>query len=300
MREKSLPEHKAPNAPAASAESANLRAWLEDAYATYHRADLLHDDPLQFAHRYPDPADQEVVAFYSAGFAWGNVTAIHASIERLLRRLGDHPAATLADTKGIAAMRPLMKGLVHRRIHAGDLAYLGALLGECIRTHGSLGGLWRAVDDPGEPDTHSAARRFLAALSALPIAVPKYRGRALSGELLAGNVGLSPFGYAPGGAGSPLKRLHLFLRWMARPADGVDLGLWQHVSPARLVVPLDVHMLRTARQLGLTARRDASLRTAMEVTRTFAAIAPDDPCRYDFAIIRAARAARFARMMKDE
>jgi hypothetical protein len=59
-------------------------------------------------------------------------------------------------------------------------------------------------------------------------------------------------------------------------------------------------MLRTARQLGLTARRDASLRTAMEVTRAFAAIASDDPCRYDFAIIRAARAARFARMMKDE
>ena len=292
MREKSPREHKAPGAPAARADCAELRAWLEAAHSKYHRHEFLHDDPLQFAHRYADPIDREVVAFFSAGFAWGNVRAIHASIERLLRRLGDRPATTLANANGIAEVRPLMRGLVHRRIHAGDLAYLGALLGECIRRHGSLGGLWRAVDDPDEATTHAAAQRFLVALSALPITAPRHRGRALSGELLASNVGLSPFGFAPSGAGSPLKRLHLFLRWMVRPSDGVDLGLWSHVVPSRLVVPLDVHMLRTAQQLGLTARRDASLRTALEITRGFAAIAPHDPCRYDFAIIRAARAAQ--------
>jgi hypothetical protein len=35
--------------------------------------------------------------------------------------------------------------------------------------------------------------------------------------------------------GSASKRLVLFLRWMVRPADGVDLGLWP-VEPARLEV----------------------------------------------------------------
>jgi len=291
LKKKSATEDTSSVVPAARGESAATRTWLEDAYKKYHRAEFLHDDPLQFAHRYADPADREVVAFYAAGFAWGNVAAIHASLERLLLRLGDRPAKRLAEVDGIAAMRPLMRGLVHRRIHAGDLAYLGALLGECIRVHGSLGGLWQTVDQAGEDTTHPAAQRFLRAMTSLPVAAPRYRGLALSGERLANNVGLSPFGFAPAGPSSPLKRLHLFLRWMVRPEDGVDLGLWTHISPSRLVVPLDVHMLRTARALGFTERSGATFRTAMEVTRAFAAIAPDDPCRYDFAVIRAARGA---------
>jgi uncharacterized protein (TIGR02757 family) len=86
-------------------------------------------------------------------------------------------------------------------------------------------------------------------------------------------------------AGSACKRLHLYLRWMVR-SDRVDPGCWPRVSPALLVVPVDTHMFRIARNLGLTARRQADLKTALEITHAFKRFAPDDPARYDFALTR--------------
>ncbi|MBM4038030.1 MAG: TIGR02757 family protein [Planctomycetes bacterium] len=85
--------------------------------------------------------------------------------------------------------------------------------------------------------------------------------------------------------GSACKRLNLFLRWMVR-RDAVDPGGWGGVSPAKLIVPLDVHMHRICRALGLTGRDSADLRTAIEITAAFRAFAPDDPVRYDFALTR--------------
>ena len=85
--------------------------------------------------------------------------------------------------------------------------------------------------------------------------------------------------------GSACKRLHLYLRWMVR-RDAVDPGGWNGVPTAKLIVPLDTHMHRIGLGLGLTARRQADMRTALEVTRGFARHAPHDPVRYDFALTR--------------
>jgi uncharacterized protein (TIGR02757 family) len=87
--------------------------------------------------------------------------------------------------------------------------------------------------------------------------------------------------------GSACKRLWLFLRWMVR-RDEVDPGGWERVSPAGLLVPLDVHMGRICRALGLTERSQADLKAAREATRAFRRIRPDDPVRYDFALTRVA------------
>jgi uncharacterized protein (TIGR02757 family) len=85
--------------------------------------------------------------------------------------------------------------------------------------------------------------------------------------------------------GSACKRLNLYLRWMVR-RDEVDPGVWTVAPPAKLVVPLDTHMHRIALALGFTRRKQANLRTALEVTEQFRSIAPDDPVRYDFALTR--------------
>ena len=52
-------------------------------------------------------------------------------------------------------------------------------------------------------------------------------------------------------AGSACKRLNLFLRWMVR-RDAIDLGTWTLVSPSRLIIPLDTHVIRLGRCLRLT------------------------------------------------
>ncbi|GAC1603956.1 MAG: hypothetical protein NVS4B10_16730 [Myxococcales bacterium] len=83
--------------------------------------------------------------------------------------------------------------------------------------------------------------------------------------------------------GSACKRLNLFLRWMIRPADGVDFGLWE-VPAAALVIPLDTHVHRIGRFIGLTRRADLSWRTAEEITARLRTLDADDPVRYDFAL----------------
>jgi uncharacterized protein (TIGR02757 family) len=86
--------------------------------------------------------------------------------------------------------------------------------------------------------------------------------------------------------GSACKRPLLFLRWMVR-RDAVDPGPWRSVDPARLVVPLDVHVARAARRLGLLRRRATDWRAALETTRALRRIDPADPVRFDYPICRA-------------
>ena len=86
-------------------------------------------------------------------------------------------------------------------------------------------------------------------------------------------------------AGSACKRLNLFLRWMVRN-DDVDAGLWKSIDKTRLIVPVDVHIARLCRILGLYSRKTASLSTAVKITESFAEIEPADPVKYDFALTR--------------
>jgi uncharacterized protein (TIGR02757 family) len=85
--------------------------------------------------------------------------------------------------------------------------------------------------------------------------------------------------------GSACKRLNLFLRWMVRD-DDVDTGLWKSIDKTKLIVPVDIHMSRLCKILGLYDRRTVSLPAAIEITESFAEIEPADPVKYDFALSR--------------
>jgi len=80
------------------------------------------------------------------------------------------------------------------------------------------------------------------------------------------------------------KKIHLLRRWMVRDDGIVDLGLWKNTSPADLIIPLDVHVHRTASMLGITSRKSTDLSTALEITSFLKEIFPTDPCRGDFAL----------------
>lgn len=76
----------------------------------------------------------------------------------------------------------------------------------------------------------------------------------------------------------------IWLRWMVRKDSPVDLGIWQRVDPKDLIIPLDVHVHNVALELGLTSRKRADMKAAMEVTEAMRQIFPDDPARGDFAL----------------
>ena len=94
--------------------------------------------------------------------------------------------------------------------------------------------------------------------------------------------------------GSTCKRLCMLLRWMVRSdGGGVDFGLWQSISPAQLVCPIDLHVARVARQFGLIKRKQTDWLTALELTEQLKTFDASDPAKYDFALFSLGVTERF-------
>lgn len=225
-------------------------------------------DPVSFVHRFDRADDQEVVGLVAALLAFGNVKAILRSVERVVGVLGPRPAHAV-DTVPRAVWERELQGFVHRVYRGDDVAAVLAHAGALRRAHGNLGAFFAACLARSDGGLAEALAEFADAL----------RGEAAGDPASRGLRHLVP----DPRAGSACKRLLLYLRWMVRPRDGVDLGLWP-VDPAVLLIPVDTHVHRIARNLGLTAQRTASWRTAEEITARLSVFDPADPVRFDFAL----------------
>ena len=224
-------------------------------------------DPVGVVHRYESAEDRELVALVASALAFGNVKALRAKIEDALERLGPDVARVAEDSERCLA---LLAGWKHRVYKDRDL--VGLLVGARAvqRRHGSLGKAL-AFERARSDDLKTALSAWTSAI------------RAAGGLDREGAGAGAAHILANPGKGSAVKRLMLLLRWMSRPADGVDLGLWD-LSPSELVVPLDTHIHKLGRNLGLTDRRDVSWKTATEITRGLARFDAADPVKYDFSL----------------
>jgi uncharacterized protein (TIGR02757 family) len=250
----------------------NLKAMFEGLYEKYNRHELIKPDPLQFIYRYSNPADMEIVGLLSACLAYGRVEQIQNDLNNLLGKMGSSPHDFVVNFTN--KNRALFEGFKHRFNTGNDICDLLILLKGVLVEHGSLEKYFLLGFDPAHENTIFALMRFCDSL------LDKYRmthqGRKSKGLafLLAGP-----------GLGGAAKRLNLFLRWMVR-SDDVDAGLWRYVDKSKLLVPVDVHIARLCRILGFHNHKNVSLKTAIEITRNFAKISPDDPVKYDFALSR--------------
>lgn len=244
-----------------------LDALRADQDVAAHRA----ADPVGFVHRYERKDDQEIAGLVASSLAFGRVASVRASVARVLGVLAAHggPAAAVEHTSE-DELREALGDFVHRVYRGPDVARVLANAGMLRRTYGSLGHFFASRRGPHQ----ERAAQLADALRGAP--------NHDSEQAQQNSRGLRHLMPDPR-AGSACKRLNLYLRWMVRPADGVDLGLWP-TSPAELVIPVDTHVHRIAKNLGLTQRNDASWRTAEEITSTLRVLDPDDPVKYDFAL----------------
>ncbi|MDA8387875.1 MAG: TIGR02757 family protein [Nitrospiraceae bacterium] len=238
---------------------------LEHFYLKYNRRRYVHPDPLEFLYAYPDVKDREIAALVASSLAYGRVDQILAKAGWVLETMGP-PRDFIEGAKDPRALRRLFGGFRHRFATGMDLVSLFGNMRAALRKWGSLEECFLSGYEEGGGNVLPALGRFVSALQ------PDGAG--------------SPSNLLPRPEkGSACKRLLLYLRWMVR-RDEVDPGGWDRVSPAGLIVPLDTHLHRLSLELGLTARRQADMRTALEITRAFAEIRPEDPVRYDFTLTR--------------
>ncbi len=272
-----------------SRRETSVKRQLEEYYSLYHKPEYLMGDPLRVAHQFSHPDDQEVTALLAAAFASGNIKSILALLDKLLAVLGPHPAQWLRKHSP-GKLRGRFPGIYHRWVQEKDIEVLLALIGETLRKHNTLGELWRHLDDPSEADTTSTLEKFVQEILAQPIRPLRRRRREMrraDGRTVP-LASVESILLTPPSRGSACKRMHLFLRWVVRPKDGIDLGLWSDfVSPTRLLMPVDTHVLRLSRELKLTKRKQPDRKSSEEITAKLKRLSPDDPCRYDFVLVRA-------------
>jgi uncharacterized protein (TIGR02757 family) len=246
---------------------------LERLYEDYNREDSA-SDPVQIVRRYSRREDQEIVGFCAAALAFGRVQSVLNTVDTLARALGPAPA-DFVRTFDPKAPHPAVRAMVHRWTRGVDIVALLWLLRQMIDCAGSIEGFFLQDYDPGATDIGGALDSFSRRALALDL-------REAYGRRVPARAGVCYFFTRPS-AGSGCKRLNLFLRWMVR-RDAVDLGAWPSISPSKLIVPLDTHVIRLGRCLGLTRYTSPGWPMAAEITASLRAIDPDDPVRFDFSI----------------
>jgi len=251
---------------------ADLKHALDRLYADFNNPDSA-TDPIQIVRRFQRDDDRETVGFVAASLAFGRVTSVLQSIERVLAVMGPQPAAYV---RGFDPRRdgPAFRGIVHRWTREADIVALLWLMRQMIDRAGSIEGFFVEPDDPSAEDVARALDRFSTRAMTLDL-------KAVYGRVPR-RAGVCYFFPRPS-AGSGCKRLNLFLRWMVR-RDALDLGVWRRVSPAKLIVPLDTHVIRVGRCLRLTEYTSPGWRMARDITASLRELDPDDPVKYDYAL----------------
>jgi uncharacterized protein (TIGR02757 family) len=245
---------------------------LESVRARCDVAGRLEHDPVGVVRRYADPLDQEIVGLLASSIAFGNVVTIRAKLEDALARLGESPARLADDEERTHAA---MRGWIHRVFRGEDIARLLVGARRVQREAATLG---------------AAFAEELAAAGELREALARWTTRIRDRGGLTRSAATSkrrgPAHLLPDSRGaSGSKRLLLYLRWMIRPADGIDLGLWtRQIDPSVLLIPVDTHIYKLGRNLGFTSRADLSWKTAEEITCALARFDARDPAKYDFAL----------------
>lgn len=237
---------------------------LCDLYDAYNRREYVHPDPLEFLYNYDDVRDREIVGIVASSLAYGGIKQILKSVSSALAPI-PCPADFIANSSKDELLK-LYRGFKHRFTTGEELAMMLFGIKTAMENYGSLEACFLEGLSPDDETILPALGKFVAEISSV------FDGRPRS--LLPSPV-----------KGSACKRLNLYLRWMARK-DDVDPGGWDGVTPSRLLIPVDIHMHRISRALGLTARKAADLKTVLEITAAFRKISPDDPVKYDFCLTR--------------
>ena len=247
--------------------TAALKARLDGLCDLYDTARALEKDPLSLLFGYETPADQEVAAFVAAHLAYGRVDPMIRAVQNVLTPLGARPAAWLRDQTESKVRAELTRALATWtwRFHTGRDLVAWLLAWKRLDAESGAGLEAHLLPGEGEAPDEALSRLVQRLRAELPAS---YGTR---------------FSLPDPQEGAACKRWRMFLRWMVR-SGWPDLGLWSHYPTERLIIPLDTHIARVSRFIGLSHRTTPDGKMAREITDSLRRLDPLDPLRYDFAL----------------
>lgn len=241
----------------------SLKKFLDEKVEQYNAPDFITNDPICIPHDYKLKQDKEIMGFFAATFAWGQRKTIINKCRELSDRMDNKPYEFIVNHSDHDLKK--LVGFKHRTFNDSDLLYCIHFMKQHYSKYESMEEAFFPGDNVNVED---ALNYFQKNFFSLPEAPHHTRKHIPSPSQK-----------------SACKRLNLYLRWMIRKDDkGVDFGIWSKVSPRNLITPLDLHVERTARKLGLLARDKADWKAAVELTDNFKILDTEDPAKYDFAL----------------
>ncbi len=268
-----------------------LKSKLDKLVKKYDKT-YLESDPLMFPRRYSSNRDREIVGLISAVLAYGQVKIIQNSIEKILKIMGQNKMTPYKFTMNFLPSKnsSLFKDFKHRFNDGRDISALIYYMRQMIEKSGSIGAFFAE----GYNKDHSNIKEALTSFTERTLELDTdnlYNSNKNTGKKLPKDATVRFFFSSPTG-GSTCKRLNLYLRWMVRSDSNlaedkqIDFGIWKKIPPSKLVIPVDTHIARLSKNLGLTSRATTNWKMAEEITEELKKLDPSDPIKYDFAICR--------------
>jgi len=250
-----------------------LKRILDKFYEEFNFQKRVQHDPITIPQRYSSPEDIEIAGFIAASFAYGKVELFKPVVEKILEPGGRRPAQFFK-TFRLSRHTEYFRSIRYRFNREQDILCFVYLISETIKKWGSLRALFYSCLDPDTYDIKKALSGFTECI--LKTATTPVYGSNIK------PYGLKQLFPSPH-KGSACKRTNLFLRWMVRKKD-IDFGIWNRIPASHLIIPLDTHIARISKCLGLTKRSSSDWKTAKEITEALKQFDPEDPLKYDFAL----------------
>ena len=231
---------------------------LDKLAAKYETADFIKDDPILFPHRGNTKEDKELYGFIASIFAYGNR-------KMFIKKLEDIDARAGHDIKNYVLNGDFsnLKGVEYRFAKDNDIIPVFNILNKLYKESKGLEELFEYGFN---------SDNFLQTV------VDYFYSNAPE------SAGQGFYHMIPNPAnGGAMKRMNMFLRWMVRKS-AVDLGIWNFMKPKDLLIPLDVHVARVSRLMGLLERKSNDFKAVLELTDNLRKYCPEDPVKYDFAM----------------
>lgn len=241
-----------------------LKDFLDKKVEAYNQPSFIPHDPISIPHRFTQQQDIEIAGFFAAIFAWGNRRIIINKTTELMALMDNAPYQFVQEYTDSDLKKLLL--FKHRTFNTTDLLYCIHFFQHHYIVHTSLETAFFPNDNVNTVE--AGLNHFHTYFFSLPDAPDRTKKHIAA-----------PF------RKSTCKRLNMYLRWMIRQDNkGVDFGIWTPISPAALICPIDVHVARVARKLGLIRRNITDWQTAIELTEQLQQLDPLDPVKYDFAL----------------
>jgi uncharacterized protein (TIGR02757 family) len=253
-----------------------LKDFLERKTEEYNQPAFIKDDPISIPHLFTKKQDIEIAGFFSAIFSWGKRVSIIQKSKELMRRMDMSPHDFILHSKGPHLKK--LKGFKHRTFNEDDLFYFMEFLREHYKKYDSLE---KAFTPSLPPERRLVRKDSFGGGEVVEEALDHFKKYFFSFEHLKRTEKhiSSPV------QKSTCKRLNMFLRWMVRKdKKGVDFGIWSKITPSQLICPIDVHVARVAKRIGILKRKQIDWLAAVEVTNYLRTLDKNDPVKYDFAL----------------